>query len=286
MNMEELIIAKLEKLGKKYKKSGDHYIISQCLNPKHNDSHPSFSINLETGVGFCFTCEYKVNKNFWIDENADNYDELIRESQYNQIKRRLKKDEKNEYKFILPPKNAEVPDGWRGLKKEIIEKYQLYITHYGLYKNRVIFPFYEGEKLVGFNSRALYPDMQPKYLYAKNIDLKSIVYPDFGYSDTIVVVEGVMDALSLIQDGIPAIANLGLALNFNENKIEKLLRKGVTKIYLMFDNDKAGKEAYKKFFQSNLKEFFDLDYGYKHKKLKNFYSSNYKDYNDYLQSRK
>ena len=286
MNMENLITTKLDKLGKNYKKSGDHYIISQCLNPKHKDKSPSFSINTLTGSGFCFTCGYKVGKDFWINNSNDDFEEIIRDSQYQQIKNKLKKEKrKKAYKFILPPKSEEVKDDWRGLHKNIIDKYNLYITHLGLYKNRVIFPFYEGENLMGFNTRALSNNMQPKYLYAKYMDLKSVIYPDFKYSEDLVIVEGVMDALSLIQDGITAIANLGLATNFNEVKIQKLLAKGVTNIYLMFDNDVAGKSAYKKFFQSPLKNYFNLNLGYKYKKLHSFYTCNYKDYNDYLQGK-
>ena len=279
-NMSKIIFNKLDAMNKTYKKSGDNFIVSQCLNPNHTDEHPSFSINLETGVGFCFTCGFKVGYNYWTNGEVD--DEFIRDLEYNSLLKNLEaKKENKSSKIFLPPFGKELQEGWRSLTKETIDKYGLYICINGLYKNRVIFPMYYNEQLKGFTSRTLV-NATPKYLYAKGMDLKSLIYPNFDYAEELVIVEGVMDALSLIQDGIPAIMNFGLAVNFNEFKINELLKKGVSKLWLMFDNDKYGKEANKKFKQSFLNKYFEIDYAFNNPKLKDFYKSGCKDYNEYI----
>ena len=280
MKMSEIVFSKLDKLGKNYKKSGDGFIVTNCFNPAHKDKHPSFSISLETGAGFCFTCGFKVGARYWLDGEVD--EDFIRELEYNSLEKAfMKEDKKSSLKIFLPPMYEELDDNWRGLTKETINKFGLYICRKGLYQNRVIFPMYYDEALKGFNTRTLGKDT-PKYLYAKGMDLKSLIYPNFAYTDELVIVEGVMDALSLVQDNIPAIANFGLAVNFNEFKIKELLKKGVSKLWLMFDNDKYGKEANLTFKQSFLNNYFDIDYAFNNPKLKDFYASGCKDYNEFI----
>ena len=280
LKMSEIIFKKLEELDKKYKKSGDNFIISQCLNPNHHDNHPSFSINLETGAGFCFTCGFKVDYNYWTNGEID--DDFIRDLEYNSLLKSFEsKKEDKPTKIFLPPFGKALQIGWRSLTEDTINKNGLYICLKGLYKNRVIFPMYYNDELKGFTSRTLVNDT-PKYLYAKGMDLKSLIYPNFDYAEELVIVEGVMDALSLIQDGIPAIMNFGLAVNFNEYKIKELLKKGVNKLWLMFDNDKYGKKANYNFKYSFLNKYFDIDYAFNNAKLKEFYKSGCKDYNEFI----
>jgi DNA primase len=283
--MRSLIESKLNTLGVKYKQTGEEFFLTQCLNPNHNDDKPSMYINFSTGFGECFACGYKVSPSYWNTGEEDNK-EIIRLAKYKNLTKFFRTNtEKPEYQIILPPKDSEVPDGWRGLSKKIIDKYGLYICQTGKYANRVIFPFWQEGELLGFNSRALKSDMSPKYLYAKHTRIKDVIYPYFEKANEIILVEGVMDALSLVQDGFTAIANLGLSVNFSESKLKTLLKKGVTKIWLMFDNDEAGKKAYSNFFKSELKDIFELEFAFKHPLLKEYYKSGAKDYNEFLQKK-
>ena len=289
---EKIILVKLDKLGHSFKRTGKDYILTQCLSPKHNDTKPSMWINLNTGKGECFACNYKVGKKFWLNdlENSELYEELQREAQYLDLERQLQKQKTQKQNFVLPPKDKEVPEGWRGLNKQTIDKYGLYICQTGRYRNRVIFPFYDyNNNLVGYNTRKFVDinDGLPKYLYSKGIDIKSLIYPLVEKkTNELVIVEGIMDALSLVQVGIPAIANFGIGIHFTQNKINKLLKRGVNKLWLMFDNDKAGRDATYNFKKSFLNEYFEIDYAFKNSKLKDFYKSGCKDFNEYLQKQK
>lgn len=51
---KEAIIAILDSMGNDYNISGDE-IKTTCLNPNHEDSNPSFFINMNTGKNHCFS---------------------------------------------------------------------------------------------------------------------------------------------------------------------------------------------------------------------------------------
>jgi 5S rRNA maturation endonuclease (ribonuclease M5) len=71
--------------------------------------------------------------------------------------------------------------------------------------------------------------------------------------DFVILVEGPRDALRLIKLGIPALAILGVN-NLGTAKVRLLQNLGVSTIYVMPDNDKAGKEMWvriKKFFEDD-----------------------------------
>jgi len=291
MILKDLIIEKLKAAGKPIKKTGDNFIMTTCLNPNHNEKHPSFSINLESGKGKCFACGFSVGKDYWLDGNLDEetIEEISRLAIYNEVEQKLNsKSEKYIWDGILPIKSEKLSEGWRGLNKDTIEKLDLYITRRGKYKDRVIFPFYDGEgNLLGFNSRALTPDITPKYLYAPGIKPSEILYPFPEKTEYIVLVEGIMDAISLTQEGIPAIMNFGVNFTFSENKIKTLLSLGVETVYLMFDNDKAGQEAVKRYEENKyFCSVFDVKPGIALPALIPFYQSSCKDFNEFLTSSK
>jgi len=291
MNLKLLIINKLKQLKVNYKQTGDNFFLVNCLNPEHDDKHESMWINFETGFGECFGCGYKVNKNFWLDNvnfSDEELYEIQQQTKYNNLLQQLTNQEQIKTKsFVLPPRNEELPKKWRGLNFQTIKKYDLYVCRRGLYKDRVIFPFYNDENIcIGYNTRAYDKNLEPKYLYAKGLDLKSLIYPRIDLNQNeIYLVEGIMDALSLYQLNIQAIANFGLAVNFNSYKISYLLKKGIDTIYIMLDNDKRGQEAIRKFFKSDLKNWFDLKLAISSKKplIKEYYNSRQKDFNDFLQ---
>ncbi len=285
MKLEQIILSKLDKLKKPIKWTGDHYITTTCLNPKHDDHKPSFWINTETGEGACFSCKFKVDKTFWLDGklNDEMIEELSRAALYASLDRKMHKEEEEEHTLFMPPMDEEVQEGWRGLTKETISKLGLYVCRTGAYMDRVIFPMKDYEdNILGFNTRALLSNMQPKYKYSKHIPIKELIYPKVYNTDHIVLTEGIMDAISMQQDGIPAIMNFGVNNSFSSEKIKQLYKQGVETIYIALDNDEAGIEGTKMYMESSLKDFFELKLGFECHQLIDFYKSKEKDYNDFL----
>ncbi|MFD3157572.1 DNA primase [Haloimpatiens sp. FM7330] len=137
-------------------------------------------------------------------------------------------------------------------------------THYDRFRNRVMFPVFDYRgRVIGFGGRVL-DDSKPKYLnspetevFKKGINLYGLNFALKNHiSDTIVIVEGYMDCISLHQRGITnVVASLGTALTINQ---AKLLKRYVKKVIISYDADIAGQAATLRGLQILKKEGFDI----------------------------
>jgi len=288
-----IIENKLKSLNFKFTKTGDNFIMTKCLNPEHKDTHPSFSINTETGFGKCFTCNFKVNSDYWLKNVLDEemISEINRNILYQQVEEAYIKTEKSHsFKHYLPPYGGSLKKPYRGLSPEFLKEQGIYYCNKGLYANRLIFPYYSyNRELQGFNSRLIKsslidPKTNPKYKYSKGLKPEDIIYPLIKKNtDYIIIVEGIMDALSGAYMGLPTIMNFGVNNTIKSKKIKEFLRLGVDTIYIALDNDKAGEEGIKRYKEDKeLNSIFSVKTGKDCPELKNFYDSNVKDLNDFL----
>lgn len=145
----------------------------------------------------------------------------------------------------------------RGFDPQILESAGLVLSrkdgngHYDRFRHRIMFPIQAHTgRTVAFGARAINPEEQIKYLnspetpvYRKN----AILYGLWQNRNSIrtkqlsLIVEGYMDLITLVQQGIPHIvATSGTALTLNH---AHLLRRYVERIILVFDGDKAGETA-------------------------------------------
>jgi len=282
--LEQIIKQKLKILHKNYTQTGKEFFLTTCLNPKHKDKKPSFSINITTGYGFCFSCGYKVGKEYWLNDidNIDTIELIERQSIYENL---IKQKEKIEYKeIILPPKNGNIRNGYRRISKQLYQDLNCYLTKTGKYKGSIIFPVTYKGRVVGFESKNW---KKSKYIHSYKFDAKTFI---FGYEylqrlnkNYIVFTEGIFDALSMLQLGIPATPNWGVADNFGELKINQLIELGIETIYISFDKDKAGREAEKEIVKNkSLSANFKVKHGIMLKELLDYYKSDCKDFNEYL----
>jgi len=291
--MFDLIELKLKALGKPIIHSGQGFIMTTCLNPNHKDAHPSFSINTETGNGKCFgACGYYVNDKYWINDemSEEEIDDLLRRNKYNQLKSKFAQEEEEAPMIFMPPKDDDVADNWRGLTRDTLDTLEIYKCETGHYDGRIIFPMRNKYGNVGaFNTRAFKDGVEPKYKYSKGIKVNELIYPPLntykvGDINYIVVVEGIMDAISMWQDGIPAMLNFGVNYTMSAKKIGELLSAGVETIYLGLDNDEAGLKGIKRYLESDLADFFTIKLAVELPELKGFYASGCKDYSEFLES--
>ena len=285
--LAEQIHIKLNMLEKPIVPSGPEFILTTCLNPNHQDKHPSFSVNLTSGAGKCFSCGYSVGPEYWRtgELNEEELAELERNVKYKMLTQSYEQEEEKNPVVYLPPKDAIFPKGWRGVHADTLEELGIYICHSGSYENRVIFPIKNiYGNVAAFNTRAL-DDRPNKYKYSYGIKVNELIYPMPEETSYIVLVEGIMDAISMVQDGIPAIFNFGVNYTMSTKKISKLLELGVEVIYLAFDEDIAGAEGAKRYMESHLSDFFVLKMGRECSKLDAFYTSGEKDYNDFIRNR-
>lgn len=132
--------------------------------------------------------------------------------------------------------------------------------YYDRFRDRLMFPIRNRKgKIIGFGGRVLNDQDKPKYLnspetplFHKGRELYGLyeMRDNIREVDKILVVEGYMDAIALVQNGIPnVVATLGTAIT--EHHIEQLIRL-VPHVVYCFDGDLAGQQAAWRALQTSL----------------------------------
>jgi len=172
------------------------------------------------------------------------------------------------------------PPGWQNLS-EVFADYPfddsdhplvhagLVVAHNGKrshdrFRHRIVFPILDRKKkIIGFGGRALGAG-EPKYLnspetslFIKGRELYNLVHagPEIRKSGRVVVVEGYMDVVMLVQCGIEnVVATLGTATTAVH--IQKLLRH-TDEVIFCFDGDEAGSKAAWRALETSLSQLKD-----------------------------
>ena len=122
---------------------------------------------------------------------------------------------------------------------------------YAFFRNRITFPIYDLMKnVVGFSARVINPDDAPKYINSaenRAFEKSKILYwlshakQYINTHQKLIVVEWQMDVIWLARLWFPIwVATSGTALT--EQHI-KILKRHTENLYLLFDNDQAGRQA-------------------------------------------
>lgn len=141
----------------------------------------------------------------------------------------------------------------KGYSKDIMLKAGLIIKGkkgtYDRFRNRIMFPVFDYRgRVIGFGGRVL-DNQKPKYLNSPETDVflkgTNLYGLNFAIKDkvpeSIIIVEGYMDCISLYQAGITnVVASLGTALTESQ---AKLIKKYTKNVYVCYDSDVAGKAA-------------------------------------------
>ena len=246
----------LDTLNITYKTQGSDYIV-RCTNPEHTDSHPSMRIDMESGLYNCFSCGHKGN--------------LL--EQYGV---RLSPVDKRVIKILkkiqsLRIETLDIPDGaipfmssYRGISADTMRYYKAF-THPD-YEDRLMFPLYNiSNELMVFIGRHMFSNVEAKYkFYPRHVSPPIFpAKPLEIYNNSVILVEGIFDALNLIDKGLQnTITGFGTTTFHRAGlaRLEHLSIFGVQKIWIMFDGDKAGREAAKKLeFNINKSALFEAE---------------------------
>lgn len=208
--------------------SGLSEVICKCPNPNHNDSNPSASFNVESGLLYCFSCGYATNAYKLAKQagvvlerkpiviNKQDSDELWKEFE------RLPLAMDNEYLIK------------RGLTNLDVAEFDIRKTRKG-----VIFLFKNlRNKLTGCQMRQY--GATPKYLtFGERTCFDLRQYKHYTPDRPIYLVEGVFGMIKGYQSGYQTIATIGAMLK--ESSLEFL--KNWKTVYGVFDHDEAGLRA-------------------------------------------
>ena len=224
-----------------YEESDSDWVRVQCMNPEHDDKHPSAGINVDTGLHHCFSCQF----NFMYLESGDVDPDMLWRARYKGLKF-LEVVEKDVTEFTLPPIGHLLNTEWRGLSGELLQDVGAYYCNLGKYQGRNVFPIYMDNILMGFDARIVDATARltgAKWVRPKNMQVKDIVYPSSVLKKMdcthIIITEGLSDALSYIQLGYAAIPSFGLSPP-SLNRITEMVRLGCESVTIAFDNDEAG----------------------------------------------
>jgi DNA primase len=223
----------------------------RCLNPEHEDTHPSMNIDKITGIFHCYSCGFAGDIFEYFNINKEKF-----------INIKIQKV-REKIKSLLGNKSLPIPldavyfnDEFRGISKSTLRKFGAFTTDSipGM-EGRLVFPISNISKdIIAFQGRYLYSDLDPKYkIYPEHVTLPlypSIVIPK---NDSIILVEGMLDMINLHDKGLTnTVCTFGTAFGSVKKKhkqkanLEKLLPfkyQGVTTLYIMYDGDKAGYSA-------------------------------------------
>lgn len=241
-------------------KPGIDNIVVTCPNNEHAngaESTPACNIyigdneEIPYGMARCFVCGFKGSFVHFVahcfnspEEYAKNW--LIKNfGVYDHEKIVVGEDIKFNVKKVSRSLDESVLDNFqrwtpylqqRGITRETADKFKL---RYDPKNRQVIFPYFnEKDKLVTLLTRQI----DNKIFYIE----KGIEKPIYGINEIFknntrkcVITEGLFDCLLGNQYGMPTIATLGQP---SKEQIELINKSPITVLYLMFDNDNAGRQ--------------------------------------------
>lgn len=218
-----------------------------CTNPNHIDKHPSMGINFEKNVFNCFSCGYSGKLNILLkDLNIDIVGNIIANSQEPVLNRLKQKLVRQVSPYEIKGDIITYTTSFRNISAETIKYFNIF-RFISTYTDYIFTPIYQYNQLKFIEGRSLLDSREiPKYFrQPMNADLSSILFPLDHIiklnTTKIALVEGLFDALYLIDNGIPALCNFGVA--FNDAKAKVLKAHDINYVDIVFDGDRAGKNG-------------------------------------------
>jgi DNA primase len=226
----------------KYKEAGKDYQI-RCLNPEHDDNNPSMRVDKVTGIFHCFSCGFKGNifRHYGAEED---HISLAAIKLQNRIRDLLSK--KN---LTMPTDAVPFCRDYRDISAHTYMLVNAFTTNeIEELKGRLVFPLYDVQgNIKVFVGRDFHSELKSKYLfYPEHISPPLFpAHPEI-WKNSLIIVEGIFDALNMMDKGcynvICAFGTHTLLKNYKE-RLSHFQILGVNKYYIMFDGDKAGRQA-------------------------------------------
>jgi 5S rRNA maturation endonuclease (ribonuclease M5) len=268
----EIILQELQTYSNGYMKPAGDWLMVCC--PFHDDSTPSCGVYMShtdperLGNFHCFGCSESGSWNAfaeraglqtikeWLNKIAVSFD-LANKKLEDHLLGDTFLTLKNVFKAFRVPEAQPWPEpmAWRGFSGKAVNRAGGYIA-YDNYNDsiQVIFVVTLHKKVYGA-VKAVYEKKNKKLAYitmdGEWVKKYGLLFYDQALSiikkrqyKFIVLVEGPRDALRLLINGIPAVAVLG-SYTFTKTKAMFVLSTGVSRIYVMPDNDSGGKTLWK-----------------------------------------
>jgi 5S rRNA maturation endonuclease (ribonuclease M5) len=268
----------LTSLGIQFKQVGNE-LRARCPSGNHPDETPSWNQNITYPYfHHCFSCDFKgtietlVKKmtgktlyEFLNIEDPRSFDfvsSLKNQNQNNSSINRKTRLNMKKGRLYSPLENKTVMSYLksRHINKPFINDFEITYCEYieinkTKFKNRIMIPIVENEIIVSYEGRDYLKTQTPKVLYPN----KSFVSTFFNIDNLndqkeLIIVEGIMD-IPQIYTHITKNVTTIFGVNISKGQLELLKNFKDKSIILLFDNDKAGREAI-----SKIDDFIDYEY--------------------------
>jgi DNA primase len=229
----------------------------------HGDNPRAFNVNLEKNLWNCFT---HCGGGSVIDlvmkmENISLYEAILKAEDMiggkpmgKRIPVKVRKAEKKvsnlplEFKLTLDPGHRYLKE--RRVLPETASYFGIGYCRHGILRGRIAIPIHDDRgQLVAYCGRSI-GKQKPKYRFPRGFRKSLVLYNYHNVKNSlkkdVVVVEGYFDLYRVFQAGYDCIALMGRSISQVQ---EKLLLNLDKRLILMFDGDKAGKDATKKAIQ-------------------------------------
>lgn len=237
--VEQLIQSK----GLEYRYSGRDVLI-RCLNPEHEDRNPSLRVDKLTGLCHCFSCGFKANIFQYFGVVGGETAGLG-----NKLKEKIAAVMSASIGLQMPKGYQPFHREFKGVSGKTMRRFDAF-THKD-YEDRIMLPIRDTTgKIVCFQGRHVVPTHKPKYkFYPGGVEIPLFPARVPLLHNTVILVEGMYDALNLIDKGLECVMatmgtqGLGSLKGLDKSKVLHLKLLGVNKIMFLFDGDDAGRKA-------------------------------------------
>jgi len=258
-DMSEFILEEFARAGISYKPYHEEFLVS-C--PWHTTKSWKKKLNIHKSGSkiHCWVCGHGGNWNTYAEVKG--LKKITLKEKFSpeigalaQEIEELERDKNKKPIGLLPWSGT-----WRGLNEKFLKSIPSYRWYDIVNKpngNRIVWPITIRNKIVGYTSAKLENEKITSKYNFPGLKAKKYVFPyDHPLiTDCVILVEGVFDALRLINEGIPAWCIFGTT-NWSESKIPLLINHRIKRVLLMFDGDEAGFKAINKAY-NDLAELFD-----------------------------
>lgn len=222
-------------------------ILIHCLNPEHEDNHPSLRVDRETGVFHCLSCGFGKG----IPSIFHYFNEgMFRQSpRLIQVRKRITEILRSTQTLVIPDSARLYDSDFRGISAATLKKYFAF-QHEEDWEGRIVFPITDSVgRIVVFLGRTLNGKASPKYML-KPKDIPAPLFPQRYNEQVIIMTEGIFDMLNLEDKGLTnSIACFGTHQFSMDNTADKLapyILSGTKAIVILLDNDTSGNAAAEK----------------------------------------
>ena len=254
-----------------------HSLTHKIVCPFHGDVNPSLLVNLEDGSWFCFGCNLSGDAERFVKLMEAKYNNLNDLQAYRKYLKILKSskcsdihispgaiksakkpkkqlyDEAYDYYHGLRTVDWETDDseevtsareymGKRGFSPSTLNACKAKVTYNNSYG--IIFPMLDNGKFRGWVCRTMRKDIERrrKYLYNEGFSRATTMCGQYGKQDYVIVVEGYMDRLKFVQNGITNVVAV-LGWKMSKQQEDKLKAAGITRVISALDNDECGRKG-------------------------------------------